>query len=82
MDDIAATRAWIEKAKTSPDEIKAEIIDMLGRKGDIFAVNFINENLNSPSANCERRIDICIGKITRDESNTNINCTSCRRKRY
>lgn len=49
MDDIAATRAWIEKAKSSSDEIKAEIIDMLGRKGDLFAVDFIQENLNASS---------------------------------
>ncbi|MEZ5104289.1 MAG: family 16 glycoside hydrolase [Draconibacterium sp.] len=50
MDDIATTRAWIEKAKSSADVTKAEIIDMLGRKGDLFAVNFITESLNSQSA--------------------------------
>ncbi len=47
MDDIAATRAWIEKAENSSEEIKAEIIDMLGRKGDKFAVDFIKESLDS-----------------------------------
>ena len=50
MDDIAATRAWVEKAENSTDEIKAEIIDMLGRKGDVFAIDFIKENLNSSSS--------------------------------
>jgi HEAT repeat protein len=49
MDDVAATRAWMTKAQTVPDETKAEIIDMLGRKGDALAVNFVKENLNSPS---------------------------------
>jgi HEAT repeat protein len=48
-DDIAATRAWIQKAENSSDEIKAEIIDMLGRKGDGFAVDFISKNLDASS---------------------------------
>ncbi len=43
--DIASTRAWIEKAKASSGEIKAEIIDMLGRKGNLCAVGFVTENL-------------------------------------
>ncbi len=47
--DISATRQWIEKAQKSSDEIKAEIIDMLGRRGDELAVDFVNENLNSTS---------------------------------
>ncbi|MCG6189075.1 family 16 glycoside hydrolase [Maribellus maritimus] len=48
-DDIASTRAWIEKAKNSQEDIKAEIIDMLGRKGNKFALDFIKESLNSSS---------------------------------
>ncbi len=47
--DIAATRQWIAKAKTSPDAIKADIILMLGRRGDLLAVDFVTENLNSTS---------------------------------
>ncbi|NCB09587.1 MAG: hypothetical protein EOM73_15695, partial [Bacteroidia bacterium] len=49
MDDVATTRQWIAKAGTVSDETKAEIIDMLGRKGDVLAVNFMKENLLSPS---------------------------------
>ncbi|MCA1759847.1 MAG: hypothetical protein LC658_08770, partial [Bacteroidales bacterium] len=49
MDDVAATRAWIAKAQTVPDETKSEIIDMLGRKGDPLAKGFVKENLNSGS---------------------------------
>ncbi|HSO85347.1 MAG TPA: DUF1080 domain-containing protein, partial [Draconibacterium sp.] len=49
MDDVAATRAWIAKAQTVPDETKAEIIEMLGRKGDPLATGFVKENLNSAS---------------------------------
>ncbi len=47
--DISSTRQWIAKAQKSSDEIKAEIIDMLGRRGDELAVDFVNENLNSAS---------------------------------
>jgi HEAT repeat protein len=49
MDDVAATRAWIVKAQTVPDETRSEIIDMLGRKGDPLAIGFVKENLNSAS---------------------------------
>lgn len=48
--DISATRQWIAKAQKTPDEAKAEIIDMLGRRGDVLAVDFIKESLNSSSA--------------------------------
>lgn len=47
--DVAATRAWIAKAQTVPDEIKAEIIGMLGRKSDPLAIGFVKENLGSAS---------------------------------
>ena len=49
MVDVAATRAWIAKTQTVPDETKSEIIDMLGRKGDPLATGFVKENLNSAS---------------------------------
>ena len=46
---IAATRQWIEKAKSvNNDVVKAEIISMLGRRGDDFAVDFVKSNLESP----------------------------------
>ncbi len=48
--DIAATRQWIAKAQKSSDQIKSEIIDMLGRRGDALAVDFVKESLNSTSA--------------------------------
>ncbi|MBE0653212.1 MAG: DUF1080 domain-containing protein, partial [Bacteroidales bacterium] len=44
---IAATRQWIEKAKTVNDAVKAEIISMLGRRGDIFAIDFVKSNLGA-----------------------------------
>ncbi len=52
---VAGTRQWIEKAGSVSAEIKAEIIDMLGRRGDPLAVDFITENLddNSPAVRQE-----------------------------
>ncbi|MGE0019217.1 MAG: DUF1080 domain-containing protein [Draconibacterium sp.] len=47
--DIAATRQWIAKAKTSTNAAKADIISMLGRRGDLLAIDFVTENLNSTS---------------------------------
>ncbi|SHF55785.1 HEAT repeat [Mariniphaga anaerophila] len=46
----AGTRMWIEKATAVPAETKAEIIDMLGRRGDKLAVGFVTESLNDASA--------------------------------
>jgi HEAT repeat protein len=51
MGGVAGTRQWIEKAGTVSGEKKAEIIDMLGRRGDKLAVGFITGNLNDASAN-------------------------------
>jgi len=48
---VAATREWIAKAKTANPEVKAEIIYMLGQKGDPLAINFIKENLDAPDQN-------------------------------
>lgn len=47
--DIADTRTWIAKAGKVNEETKAEIISMLGRRGDKLAGSFIAESLNSTS---------------------------------
>ena len=44
---VAATREWIAKAKAVHPEVKAEIIYMLGQKGDPLAINFVKENLDA-----------------------------------
>jgi HEAT repeat protein len=44
---IAATRQWVEKAKSASPEVKAEIISMLGRRGDEYAVDFVKSNLEA-----------------------------------
>ncbi|MDD4425883.1 MAG: DUF1080 domain-containing protein, partial [Mariniphaga sp.] len=43
---VAATRQWINKAETVSGEKKAEIIDMLGRRGDKLAVSLIAGSLS------------------------------------
>lgn len=48
--DIAATRQWLNKAQSVSPEVKAEIIAMLGRRGDPLAAGFASDNLGSPSA--------------------------------
>ncbi len=45
----SATRKWIEKAKTVTAVERAEIIDMLGRRGDAMAVDFVKSGLNDAS---------------------------------
>ncbi len=46
---VAGTRQWMEKAEGVPAGTKAEIIDMLGRRGDPLAVDFVAQNLESAS---------------------------------
>lgn len=45
--DIAATRKWIEKARLVSPELKADIVEMLGKRGDLSARKFIEESLAS-----------------------------------
>jgi len=45
----ASTGEWISKAKKAKMEIKAEIITMLGNKGDLTAADFIKEQFESQS---------------------------------
>jgi HEAT repeat protein len=45
----SATRQWIAKAGTAPVAVRAEIIDMLGRRGDALAVGFVRSGLNDAS---------------------------------
>ena len=47
--DISSTREWLNKAQSVSPEVKAEIIDMLGKRGDPIAEKFITESLNSSS---------------------------------
>ncbi len=46
----ASTKLWIAKAKKAQPELKAEIITMLGKKGDLSASDFIVKQLSDKSA--------------------------------
>ncbi len=47
---VAGTRQWIARAQSASGDVRAEIIDMLGRRGDPLAIGFIAENLKSESS--------------------------------
>ena len=48
--DQGITQKWISKAKSAEPESKAEIITMLGKKGDVSASDFIKSQLNAQPA--------------------------------
>jgi HEAT repeat protein len=60
---IADTRAWIAKADDVNPEIKADIISMLGRRGDKLAAGFIEENLNSTSTVVREEVIAALGEL-------------------
>ncbi|MEN8118468.1 MAG: DUF1080 domain-containing protein [Bacteroidota bacterium] len=60
---VADTRKWIEKAKTASVEVKADIISMLGRRGDQLAIEFVVDNLNASSETVRQEAVIALGKL-------------------
>ena len=44
---VAATRQWIAKAQKANPELRAEIIGMLGRRGDARALPFLESSLQA-----------------------------------
>ncbi len=65
---MADTQKWIKEAKSSSDETKAEIIMMLGRRGDILAISFLTENLESQSSNVREQSIIALSKLQKKEA--------------
>lgn len=47
---VAATRQWIAKAGEADAAITADIVAMLGRRGDESAISFLKKSMNSPSS--------------------------------
>ncbi len=43
-----ATLRWVERAGTASPEVKADIVGMLGQRGDTAALPFVRESLRSP----------------------------------
>ncbi len=72
---IADTRQWIAKAKSLPPEIKAEIISMLGERGDELAIGFIEESLNSSSTPVREEAVVALGKLQGAKSTADFNFT-------
>jgi HEAT repeat protein len=64
----AGTRAWIEKAASSVPETRAEIIDMLGRRGDRLAIDFITTSLNDSSPEVREEAIAALVKLQEKEA--------------
>jgi len=43
-----ATLEWVEKAASAPPDVRADIVAMLGQRGDASALPFVRESLRSP----------------------------------
>lgn len=65
---IADTRLWIAKAESTNAEAIAEIISMLGRRGDQLAVTFIEESLNSASTPVREEAIVALAKLQKTEA--------------
>ncbi len=60
---VADTRLWTAKAMNVSSEVKAEIISMLGRRGDKLATDFVKESLTSTSEVVREESVIALAKI-------------------
>jgi HEAT repeat protein len=60
---VADTRQWIAKADDVNTEVKADIISMLGRRGDKLADKLIEENLKSTSEVVRKEAIIALGEL-------------------
>jgi HEAT repeat protein len=43
-----ATARWVDLARTAPADVRADVVAMLGARGDAAALPFVRENLGSP----------------------------------
>ncbi len=43
-----ATVAWVEKAASAPPEVRADVVAMLGQRGDAAALPLVKESLHGP----------------------------------
>ena len=69
---VADTRKWIAKAVNVNPETKAEIIYMLGNRGDNLAVGFVKENLNSTSAVVREKAVVALAKLQGTEATSTL----------
>ncbi len=69
---VADTRAWIAKAANINPEAKAEIIYMLGNRGDNLAASFVKENLNSTSNIVREEAVVTLAKLQGTDANSTL----------
>jgi len=65
---VADTRTWTAKAVNVNPETKAEIIYMLGNRGDNMAVGFVKESLNSTAAVVREEAVVALAKLQGTEA--------------
>jgi HEAT repeat protein len=62
----AVTARWVEKGATSPPEVRADIVDMLGHRGDTTALAFVRESLGSPDPAVRRAAIPALARLEGD----------------
>ncbi|WP_167604822.1 family 16 glycoside hydrolase [Maribellus sediminis] len=66
--DIADTRLWVEKAASETAEVKADIISMLGRRGDTYATAFVNSNLEASAETVRQEAIVALAQLQGKET--------------
>ncbi len=66
--DVYVTRQWISKSKAVEGEKRAEILEMLGRKGDIKLLSTFGNMLSDPSAEVRGAAIEAIANIKVDDA--------------
>jgi HEAT repeat protein len=69
---LSAANLWIAKAKKAKPEIKAEIITMLGKKGDLSASDFIKKNFADKSVDVSESAITAYAKLKGKEAITDL----------
>ncbi len=57
------TLSWANSLSKYPDDVKAEIIEMLGNKGDVAATGAVKESMKSNSAAVQKAAVIALAKL-------------------
>ncbi|MFP4365758.1 MAG: DUF1080 domain-containing protein [Bacteroidales bacterium] len=65
---VAGTRQWIDKGEDASPTVKAEIIDMLGRRGNLLAVDFIRHSLRDQSPVVRQEAITALAKLQNQEA--------------
>ena len=66
--DVASTRQWVAKSKAVSGEKRAEIVEMLGRKGDQSLMSNFESMLNDPSEEVRTAAIVAISNINEEST--------------